>query len=146
MARHNLSLLAAFVSICFIFSGAVLYAVRQAKGDSVAAHQVGASFYTYLHRHDYEGARSLLTRERQLVISKATLAQYVNKFEKKHGSLVKWEVAQVPTMYGSRISIFPRYVEESRLMTGTNGTSGAGMLQIQPEDGQWKVARISIVP
>ncbi|BCM89254.1 hypothetical protein IAD21_01099 [Abditibacteriota bacterium] len=88
----------------------------------------------------------MLTQERQEVISSATLAQYMSRFDKKHGPLVKTEIAETPTVYGNRVSIFPRYVEESRLMTGTQGTAGAGLLHLQPEDGEWKVGRISIVP
>ena len=146
MLRHNLWLLAAFVGICFVFSGAVVYSVRVARGDTGEAHRAAATFYARLQQRDFSGAQAMLTRERQSVISRATLANYMSRFEKKHGALSKAELADTPTVYGNRVSIFPRYVEESRLMTGTNGTSGAGMLHLQPEDGAWKIGRISIVP
>ncbi len=124
----------------------MVFSVRQAKVDTVAARQTALAFYGRLQKHDFDGAHSMLTRERQQVISGAILAQYMSRFERKHGALAKWEVAEMPTVYGHRVSIFPRYVEESRLMTGTNGTAGAGMLQLKPEDGEWKVSRLSIVP
>ena len=146
MLRHNLWLFGAFVAICFVFSGAVVYSVRVARGDTVSAHQAAAQFYARLQNRDFNGAQSMLTRERQSAISRATLANYMSRFEKKHGPLVKAQLAETPTMYGNRVSIFPRYVEESRLMLGSNGTAGAGMLHLQPEDGTWKIGRISIVP
>lgn len=146
MVRHNLSLLAAFVCICFLFSGAVVYSVRVARGDAGGARRAAVTFYARLQQRDFSGAQAMLTQERRGVISGATLANYMSRFEKKHGALVKAELAETPTAYGNRVSIFPRYVEESRLMTGTNGTSGAGLLHLQPEDGTWKIGRLSIVP
>lgn len=146
MRRHNLSLLAAFILICFVFSVAVLYSVRQARGDSAAAHRTAEAFYARLQKRDFEGARALLTRERQDVLSVPVLAKTWDAFEQKHGTLTKWELTQMPTVYGNRVSIFPRYVEESRLLSGTKGKPGAGMLHLQPEDGTWKVGRLSIVP
>lgn len=146
MLRHNLWLVATFICICFVFCGAVVYSVRIARGDTVAAHQAAAQFYAHLQQHDYEGAQSMLTRERRSVITRATIATYMARFEKKHGPLAKTQIAETPTVYGNRVSIFPRYVEESRLMTGTGGSNGAGMLHLQPEDGTWKIGRLSIVP
>lgn len=146
MSRHNLGLVLSFFVICVAFSGAVVYSVHQARGDQKAARACASEFYARLARRDFSGARALLTRERQEVLSSETLAKTWNQFENKHGALQKWELAQTPTVYGNRVSIFPRYVEESRLLSGTKGRAGAGMLHLQPEDGQWKVGRVSIVP
>ncbi len=146
MARHNFGLFFAFLGICVVFSGAVLFSLARAKGDSFHAHRAAYAFYERLQKRDFDGARAMLSRERQGVLSSAILANTWTKFEQKHGSLVKWEVVATPTVYGNRVSIFPRYVEESRLLTGTNGPPGAGMLQLHVEEGVWKVARVSIVP
>ncbi len=146
MSRHNLGLVIAFFLICVVFSGAVVYSVHQARGDQKAARATASEFYGRLARRDFNGARALLTRERQGVLSSDTLAKTWNQFESKHGTLQKWELAQTPTVYGNRVSIFPRYVEESRLLSGTKNQAGAGMLHLQPEDGEWKVGRVSIVP
>ena len=146
VARHNLGLFFAFVAICFVFSGAVLFSVARGKSDSAQAHLAASSFYALLQKRDFDGARAMLSRERQGVLSDAILAKTWDRFERKHGTLTRWELAHTPTIYGNRVSIFPRYVEESRLLSGTKGNPGAGMLQLQPEDGIWKVTRISIVP
>jgi len=146
VSRHNLGLVLAFLLICVVFSGAVAFSLAQARGDQKAARACAGEFYGRMARRDFVGARSLLTRERQGVLSSATLARTWDGFESKHGILRKWEIAQTPTVYGNRVSIFPRYVEESRLLSGTKGRAGAGMLHLQPEDGAWKVGRLSIVP
>lgn len=146
MSRHNFGLVFAFLVICLVFSGAVWYSVRQARVDSVAGHLAADAFYARLQHRDFDGARAMLTLERQDALSSATLAKTWDKFEAKHGTLTKWELAHTPTIYGNRVSIFPRYVEESRLLSGTKGKPGAGLLHLQPEDGVWKVGRLSIVP
>ena len=146
MANHNFKLFIAFVLICAVFSGAVLFSLSQAKGDQIAARAAANAFYGRLQARDFQGARALMTRERQDVLSIQTLAKTWNQFEAKHGQLQKWEQADMPTVYGNRISLFPRYVEESRLLIGSQGKPGAGMLHLQPENGQWKVGRVSIVP
>ncbi len=134
------------VAICFVFCGAVVFSVRQARGDSARAHEAASAFYALMQHRDFAGARAMLSRERQGVLTTQTLAQTWDRFEAKHGTLTKWELARTPTVYGNRVSIFPRYVEESRLLSGTKGDPGAGLLQLRPEDGTWKVARVSIVP
>lgn len=146
MGNHNFKLFVAFVLICAVFSGAVLFSLSQAKGDQVAARAAANAFYSRLQARDFNGAHALLTRERQDVLTVQTLAKTWNGFEAKHGQLRKWEQSDMPTVYGNRISIFPRFVEESRLLSGTQGKPGAGMLRLQPENGQWKVGRVSIVP
>ncbi len=146
VGHHNFKLFVAFALICAVFSGAVLFSLRQGKGDQLAARAAANAFYGRLQARDFEGARALLTRERQDVLSTQTLAKTWNQFEAKHGQLQKWELSDMPTVYGNRISIFPRFVEESRLLSGNKGKPGAGMLHLQPENGQWKVGRVSIVP
>lgn len=146
VARFNFKLFLAFLAICAVFSGAVTFSLRQAKGDQMAARAAANVFYTRLQARDFVGARELLSRERQDVLSADTLRRTWVKFEAKHGQLRSWELAQTPTVYGNRVSIFPRYVEETRLLGGTKGKAGAGMLHLQPEDGAWKIGRLSIVP
>jgi hypothetical protein len=146
VARYNFQLFLAFVGICVVFCGAVAFSLGRAKSDQKASRLAAAAFYARLQAHDFEGARSLLSRERQSVLSAQTLAKTWAGFEAKHGRLQKWEIAQTPTVYGNRVSIFPRYVEESRLLSGTKGQAGAAMLHLQPEDGRWKIGRLSIVP
>lgn len=148
MARFDFKfkLFLAFVAICAVFSGAVVFSLRQAKGDQIAARAAAGAFYGRLQARDFTGARSLLSRERQGVLSAESLRRTWAEFESKHGQLRSWQLAQTPTVYGNRVSIFPRYVEESRLLSGTKGKPGAGMLHLQPEDGQWKIGRLSIVP
>lgn len=146
VARFNFKLFVAFIAICAVFSGAVVFSLRQAKGDQKAARAAASAFYTRLQARDFAGARELLSRERQDVLSAETLRKTWDGFEAKHGQLRSWELAQTPTVYGNRVSIFPRYVEESRLLNGTKGKAGAAMLHLQPEDGTWKIGRLSIVP
>ena len=146
VARYNFKLFLAFVTICFVFWGAVAFSLSRARNDQRAARAAAAAFYARLSVRDFSGARAMLTRERQDALSEQTLERTWNGFEARHGQLRKWELASLPTVYGNRVSIFPRYVEEARLLSGTRGKPGAGMLHLQPEDGQWKVGRLSIVP
>ena len=111
VTRFNVRLLGVFLLICLVFSGAVVFSVRQARGDQKAARAAASAFYGRLQVRDFEGARALLSRERQGVLSAQTLRKTWAQFEAKHGQLRSWEIAQTPTVYGNRVSIFPRYVE-----------------------------------
>ena len=95
-------------------------------------------FFFLVRRHEYAGARQLLTPEAQKSLPVSSLQTEWMAFEKAHGRVTTW------TLSGEKSNLLPTYVVKQYAVHGSRGSAGSVTLQMTQIKGTWQVARLTI--
>jgi len=97
-------------------------------------------FFFLVRRHEYAGARQLLTPDAQKSLPVRSLQAGWVAFEKAHGRVTTW------TLTGEKSNLLPTYVVKQYTVRGSRGTSGSVTLQMTQIKGSWQIARLTVAP